>query len=432
MKSRDTQACFPERRIMSINIRNNQNQKKIDIFLITVMSALVIGFIIVNLIRGDIIKPGRTVLTVSGQWENIFDANTFNELVSEYGKQNPKIKIIQSAAESAQPISSDIIFMNDSTLCSLIQAKKLLPLNTFIENDSDETQWAIPLKESFDLLFYNIDLLKSAGFERPPKNRNEYLKYAKAVSAGQNSSVRGAALALSQEDPYAIPREVFSWLWSAGFSVIKDNKPQIDKKALSELFDFLKQLAESEKSEKEFLNRTINQQIEEFSQGSLALMIAPVQTISVLTAKNLNFGFGITVIPGTAVPGNNKLGLSASYTGISGTCKHKEEAWQFLSFLEEKSRSISLMIDKQSGHVHGFFPKNRSDGTNQTENALYDKVMDILESSVFAETLYTHPLASELDQIVREELINCIIELTGASSAADLLQKRWFSVLERF
>ncbi|MCC6802869.1 MAG: ABC transporter substrate-binding protein [Anaerolineae bacterium] len=48
--------------------------------------------------------------------------------------------------------------------------------------DEDGTIWSMPFQRSTPILFYNVDMLSAAGFDEPPKNNEELLTMAEALT----------------------------------------------------------------------------------------------------------------------------------------------------------------------------------------------------------------------------------------------------------
>jgi len=417
----------------------NWDAKRVDFFLAGGLAALTIGFLIMNLTFEKPQHPKWTELQVSGQWGSVFDSDTFNGLIAEFEELNPQLRIKHTIAEKAPGTDApdtliadngnhnlpDIVFMNDSLLSNLIRQEALLPLNSFTQNSGNAGQWAIPLVLSMDVLFYNVDVLQSAGFDRPPKTRDEFLRYARAVRAGPGGAY-GTAQGLSADDPHAIRREIFSWLWAAGFSVMKDGKPVFDRNALTELIAFLSQLNQAGPPGENAFDKTGAQRLREFAQGRLAMIIAPAQAIALLREQSVNFDFGITAIPETTVPGKTSLGLSGLYAGISGICEHPDEAWLFLSFLEEKIPALAARIKSVPGRIEGLLPTAQGSPVNYLrDDPLYAKAWDIFESTDIAETFSGYAPAAELEKAVREELRTCFDGNKSPANTADAIIRRW-------
>jgi multiple sugar transport system substrate-binding protein len=398
---------------------------KVDSFLFLSLVLLVTGLFAYSIAIWGIDRSKRIDLVLSAQWESLFDRDSLNELIHEFEDQNPHLRIRLPARLPDAENQPDIVFFDDSRFGVLVGQNALRPLNPYTQNPDSADEWAIPLVLSMDLLFYNIDLLQSAGFDRPPKSRDEFIRYAQAITSGKSGAL-GTAFGLSPDDPLALKRYFFSWLWAAGLPLISNERPMFDGRAAADLIAFIGQLRLAGGSHSD---KTGEQLLREFAQGRLAMIIAPVQAIPRIREQADGMKFGITVIPGTSSPGKNRLGFSGFYAGISGTSSHPDEAWTFLAFLAEKSPVFSGKIKTAPGSSGAGFPdvfQNAGFSENQLkEDPLYAKAWEIFESSDIAETYFSFPQAAELEKVVLEELRVFFDQGRSPRDTAEAIQKRW-------
>jgi multiple sugar transport system substrate-binding protein len=422
-KAAEKTSAFFKASVLRLSTASGKASKKLDLFLFFTLLVLLLGFILFNTALRKANHQRRIELVLSPQWEALFDRETLGGLIRNFEDQNPHLRIGSPGNESR---AADILFFNEGLFRSLVQRESLCPLGAYLDSQNDAEQWAIPLLLSMDVLFYNIDLLAKAGFDRPPKTRDDFLKYVHAVSVAGHGTY-GTALGLSPEDPLAIKREFFSWFWAAGLPLEKDGKPLLESRPAAEIINFLAQVKKEGPPTQDVFARTGIQLLEEFSQGKIAMIIAPAEAISFLQSRMGDSSFGITVIPGASTPGKNILGLSGFYAGISSRCAYPDEAWNFLTFITENSPNPAIKTVPGNLPVVGAFP---DDFIN--DDPLYAKAWDIFESSDIAETSIGLPLAIELEQIVREELFKFFNEGRTAQNVVVEIQKRWDSVSSTF
>jgi multiple sugar transport system substrate-binding protein len=416
-KAAQKTSAFCKALAQRLSAASGMASKKLDLFLFFALIALLSGFILFNTAFKKTNRQKRIQLALSPQWEALFDRETLGGLIRSFEDQNPHLRIGSLGNESK---AADILFFDEGLFRSLVQRESLYPLGAYLDSQSEADQWAIPLLLSMDVLFYNIDLLVKAGFDRPPQTRDDFLKYAHAVST-IGRGVYGTALGLSPEDPLAIKREFFSWFWAEGLPLESDGTPRLELRPAAEIINFLAQVKKESPPADDVFARTGIQLLEEFSQGKIAMIIAPAEAISFLQSRMGDSMFGITVIPGTSTPGKNILGLSGFYAGISNSCAYPDEAWNFVAFITENSPNLA--IKTVPGSIPSAFP-----GDFIKDDPLYAKAWDIFESSDIAETSIGLPLAIELEQIVREELFNFFNEGRSAQDTVAEIQKRWDSI----
>jgi multiple sugar transport system substrate-binding protein len=265
-------------------------------------------------------------------------------------------------------------------------------------------------------LFYNIDMLRQAGFDRPPKTRSEFLACAKAIS---NDGRFGIAFALNPEYPQGIQNDIYSWIWAGGVKILKDGKPDITARPVVETLNFLKQFRTEGILAPNCFSTNRAQKLDAFASGKIGLMVAPVQDIEPLRRRMGDAGFGITTIPMPDSylerPG---LGLSYWYAGISRHSGHKAEAWTFLSFLADHAPVLAVAAHAAPGYG--------TDTRNYFRNdALYTKAYQIYESADVIDELTGLPNVHTREIIVREEMRNMFESNQSAEDTAQRIQSRW-------
>jgi ABC-type glycerol-3-phosphate transport system substrate-binding protein len=406
------------------------NAKKIDVFLLLAATVLCLTFIGINLFIKSA-APRRAELILSRHCEDLFGGEDVGAFIKEFEERNPELRISLEGADTGdfkgRPAAPDIIFFDEGRF--KVSRDALIPLNPYlppaetgagIETGAGAAaevpaaavdQRAILLVSFMDLFFYNIEILAAAGFDRPPKTRDEFLACAKAVSglrAGTGgftgSGVYGAALGLSEDDPLALRRDVFSWIWAAGADLNppeRGGRPYFAGRTVIEVIAFLEQLNREGTLAPGIFVKTGADRIEEFAQGKIAMMIASSREIPLLRKRMAPSAFGVTIIPGSSAAGKSGLALSGIYAGISAGCPRPDEAWTFLAFLAEKSPALAAAL----GAVPGSFPEvpGAFSGDYIREDPLYSKARDIFEASEIIQG-FSEKSAEELEHVVREEL----------------------------
>jgi multiple sugar transport system substrate-binding protein len=396
----------------------------------TVLS-LFAGFLVVNLVFGEVNAIKKTSLVLSYQWEERFGRDLIDSLIGEFGERNPELLIrLESPAKNARSAAPDILLFDENEYRELAGKGALAPLNLYGYSEAGLRR-AVPLVSFMDLLFYNINLLKAAGFDRPPKSRDELFACAKAITEKADSGDRrvyGVGLALGSGDTLSIRREIFSRIWASGASLFQDGKPYFGGRAAAETLDFFERLKQNGAIAPGVFDKTGAELAADFAEGRVAMMVASVREIPELRKRMGDSSFGITVIPGTAeTPGQNRIALLSWYAGISADCAKAGEAWTFLSFLAEKGSVLaarmeaapgSLPLDNVIPHA-GSFPE-----LYIRNDPFYSKAWEIYEAAESVEEFSGMPEAAEYEQIVREELMKFFGRGKAAETAA-AIQKRW-------
>ncbi|MDR3343455.1 MAG: extracellular solute-binding protein [Treponema sp.] len=405
----------------------------------------------------------RTAVTLvfTQWWQDVLEKDTLAGLIKEFEKQNPGIHIrldsrsypeIQEkalkmamavvanntggSAEYQNPFpGTDILALDPRWLHELIQHEVLEPLTPYIENaeftsgvyqENPATRyarWAIPLVSFMAPLFYNIAVLKAAGFDRPPKSRTDFLHYARTITA-QNPNRFGMALSLDAANPEDMYLDVYSWVWASGAVMMKQGRPNITDRSIIETLEFLGTLWEEELLSPNSFSKTREQKLEEFCDGRIGMIIASVQDIDDIRERIGDTGFGITTIP---VPdgyfGKPVFGLTSWYAGISRYSEHKEAAWAFIAFLAEQVSVLAVQ-------THGLPGIGNVPEDSLGDTPFYAKVYDMYEGGDTIQEFIGIPRVRELESIIWEELYTMLEEGRSARVTAEAMQRRWRDVLK--
>ena len=385
---------------------------EIDIcLLIAVISAFTVAAIGRGLGKHE--RYRQTEIRISTQCEYFFGKEFTSALIQEFERQNPDLRILTVDGDGA-----DIVFFDDSGFAIPAAdgaetggtAANLISLSPYIHNETGTEQRYVPLVLFIDLFFYNIDILTKANYVRPPGTRAEFLTAARAVAlngiagggtgASPVSTVYGMALGLNREDPSALRREIYPWVWGDGeeVSVVDaDGKAALSKPSAN-IITFFGQLQRERLLAPGIFEKTGEQRLQEFAEGKVAMMTASARDIPFLRRNAPDVNFGVTAIP-SATFGKNRIGLSGIYAGISGSCTLQDEAWAFLAFVAGKRLVLSELL----GAVPGVFP-DIIPGEYIVTDPLYSKAWEIFEAAEIIEYPPDRPGEEEIDRLVWERL----------------------------
>ena len=376
------------------------------------------------IVTGYVFKPAAgnkiTELYLSPRCVELFGGGLTEALLREFEEQNPDLRIILLDRNSASQAKADILIFDEGDFYGLAADNALISLENYIDYETGEL-YAIPLVSFMDLLFYNIDLLKDSGFDRPPKTREEFLNYAKTVSSSRTSGAYGAALSLSPMDRQALSRDIFSWIWAAGGNFWQgEDKPVINSRPLIADISFFGSLYREGVLAPLSFYTTGEQRLEEFAQGKVAMMVASTRAIPALREKMGDDAFSITTIPGSGSAGKYSVGISSFYTGISADCAHPDEAWGFLEFLAERSPFLCEELKAVPGIVSDFFS-----GDYLKDDPFYSKARDIFDSSQIVHGFSGKPDAEDFETAALEEMRIFFETNRSAQETATAIQQRW-------
>lgn len=383
-------------------------------------------FIIKQFINLNIEKKQK-ILLLSPKFEELFGQEITETMLQEFmkGKSNLKIRLLKLPEE--KEIVPDILIFDEGNYSALIDEGILAKLSSYLKN---KEQLAIPLVSFMNLLFYNIDILTAAGFDRPPKTRDEFLNYARTVSnsnEAQLANTAGAAISLSLKDKNAVQRDIFSWIWASGGDFWREgNRPVLNTRTMSGDISFFGKLYNDRVLAYRIFETTGEQRLEDFTSGNIAMMIASTGAIPFLRERMGDKSFGVTNIPGSGSAGKYNIGISSIYAGINVNCEYPDEAWDFLVFLEEQSQLFCEVLKAVPGAVSDIIP-----GGYVRNDPFYSKSQDIFESSVIVQGFSGKPSAEEYENAFLEELQRFFRSSRTAEETVTAIQRRWDEIFYR-
>jgi len=363
------------------------------------------------------------------QWrDKDLEKETLQDLIDEFVVTHEGIKIIfedkpyeevRNAlfdAAAASPVE-DILALDPLWLPELQR-------RGIIENPQTEIQvqqiYKTPLLSYINVLYYNVELLKEAGFSRPPKNRTEFITCLRAI-IGKNKnrdgfdSFQGLALGRSLYDDF------FPWIWAAGAELIKDEKPALTSRQFVDGLSFFLLLKNEGFISPDAFFTNSEKKLEAFISGKAAFMVAPSGYIGLIREYMGEEAFSVSSIP---IPdnyvGKYYFGSPGWTLGINAASANKKEARLFADFLAAR---ISVLSEKA-----GAMPVN---GLQPAWDPLYSKVWDIAIAGESSKDFTGLPWI-ELESIFMEELNSLFAKKSSPAKTAAAIQKKWEEVLPGF
>lgn len=423
---------FEELNILKVYLKNLgksiYHNTRLDVFLFIAVVLLLSYSVIINIIYRQslfgTIRSRQTELLLSGRSMELFGKDLTENLLRDFAAAFPELRVTVLSASGEKDKQPDIFIFDDSEFNSLLSSGALLPLESFYGFETRRLPQALPLVSFMDLLFYNIELLTAAGFDRPPRTRADFLLYARTVSSGNNAALinaSGMAMGLSLNDNQAVSRDIFSWIWASGNDFWSDgNNPVINTRAIIQDITFLGNLYRENILAPGSFDITGEQLLDEFARGRIAMMIASSREIPALRERMGDSAFGITTIPNSGLGGRYSIGISNIYAGINANSAHPDAAWAFISFLEGKIPVLCEALKAVPGDVTDLFF-----GDYVFNDPFYSKARDIFEASRIVHGFSGKPDGEKYETAVREEMQ--IFFQTGrtAQETANIIQRRW-------
>jgi multiple sugar transport system substrate-binding protein len=403
----------------------------------------------------QVIKGNPPVtLVFSLWWRDEMEPGILDKLIAEFEKKHPGITVKldnrsyhemedlilnglndKIAGFTEDFLAADILALDSRWLYGLVQNDMLEPLGDYkkksdfvpaLQPSGQEDvydEWAFPLVSFMAPLFYNIDVLSEAGFDRPPKTWTDFLSCARRITAPSEGRY-GAGLSLSQGDPQGVYLDIYSWIWASGAVILNQGKPNFTAPEVVETLAFLDKMYNEGLFSPDSFSTSREQKLKDFVSGKIGMMIASVQDIESIRKDMKDQRFGITTIPGPDIYlGKPAFGLTNWYAGISRESGHKEYAWEFISFLAKQSPVLAAGSHAVPGSGNGLEDYLKGD-------SFYSKAYNIYEGGDGIQEFDGYPAVHVLDFIVREELRNMFEQRQNPKETAEAIQRKWEEVFQ--
>jgi ABC-type glycerol-3-phosphate transport system substrate-binding protein len=386
--------------------------------------------------------PEKPVLNVVSYWRHGKGEALFAPLVEEFQKQHPGIEVriidrppgearadlaAASGLNGKKPAKGlllpDLVVLDQRHLASLGPENFFEDLGVRLEDQgltselmldvSRGPRWTVPLISFMYTLYYNISVLREAGFDRPPKTREEFLAYARTLSGG------GYDMALAPEFPCG--EELGSWTWAGGLNFFGENQDALNTRALDDALNFIALLRKEGFLSSASLETTEAKKFDDFIAGTIGMMIAPVAGTGYIGEHAPELEYSITAVPPPAAYiGRPRFALNSWSAGIAKQSAHKDLAWLFISFLAGTKANAYL-----AGALSGIPANINARGTIHTSQGLYEKALAILEAGEAVSEPAAVPGGPALEKALREAAVSIIGEEKSPAECIKALEESW-------
>jgi len=377
-------------------------------------------------------------------WQPEMKGDSFDQMIQNFETQNPDIKVKpvtlpyaevrdQLMIQAAGKTLPDVVGVDPQWMHTLIKYGVIENLDTYIAKDGldvsnlalkkvKDSAWIFPVTSYIYPLFYNIDLLKEAGFNEPPKTREEFLKYARALTKPDKGQY-GWVLPLSLSLPNGISNDICPWVWAAGYDIMQDGKPYLNHQGVIEVLKFVNELYQNGLLSPGTMGKREPEKVEEFANARVAMMISSVAHINILRERNPNLNFAIAPIPAPAgYDGPPALRVASWDIGISAASSEpeKEAAWKLLKYIT--STEVNAFVCSNANA----FPGNLLAKPDYIGgDPVYEMAYDLFTKADLKYPLVGAPEAFGLERSFAE-LIHGMFEKTKtAEEVAAEAQKTW-------
>jgi multiple sugar transport system substrate-binding protein len=240
----------------------------------------------------------------------------------------------------------------------------------------DSKVYGLPLSVDTLVMFYNKDLLNNAGISEPPQYWNrEFLQAVKKLT--KQDPKRGliqSGVAMGGSDNIERFSDILSLLMiqngatmindemKVSFQLIPDFARETNYNPGMEALRFYTDFANPTKESYSW-NSEMNNSLEMFINGNLALMFGYAYHIPTIKAAAPKLNFSIAKFP--QIEGNPPTNINfANYwvETVSKKSEHKNEAWDFIQFITQAEQAkIYLEKAQKPTALRSLVPEQRTD-----------------------------------------------------------------------
>lgn len=441
--------------------------------LIVIFALLVIGLIIAVLFGKNLksITASPTTLTYWGVFE---PSSVFQQVIADYEKANPKVKInysqenLKSYRERLQAALSrgegpDIFRMHQTWVPMLGNYLSSIPATVYDAATFEKTFYSsaknslarqgqyvgIPLEYDGLSLFYNEDLFRSRG-QTPPKTWGELKTAAcKLTSKDSNGRITTAGVAMG------LTSNVDHWSDILGLMLLQNGadlkNPGFCTKESGEAVSsgeiclgrdaltFFTVFTSSQACQDEGLDigpvwdDLMPNSTYAFASGNVAMYFGPSWRVFDIKQINPNLNFKIVSMP--QLEGKNIAWSSFWVEAVSKNSKNQVAAWQFLKYLS--SKEVMQKLYQTETALRNYFgePYSRTDMAAMLSGQPY--VSTFIEQAKIAQSWYLSSNTGDNginDQIIKyySDAVNAVNKGTDAISALNTVGQGVSQVLRQY
>jgi multiple sugar transport system substrate-binding protein len=229
----------------------------------------------------------------------------------------------------------------------------------------------MPLEIDGLMVFYNKQLLASAGVTTPPTDWDSFTDLAHKLTVKNGSGqITQSGLAMGTANNISHSAEIVSYLLlEQGIDLIDDSRTTVtlNTKAVQDVFDTYTSFAMGSDAT---WSSTLGTDLTMFEQGKLAMLIAPSWRAFDIIQAAPSIEFGMSTLPQLAA--NNNPVYFATYWGeaVNKNTKNPTAAWAFINFLAQKEQEQTMFSNESKIRAFGE-PYSRVDLNSALQSQTY-------------------------------------------------------------
>lgn len=356
-------------------------------------------------------------------------AKTLEPYIKDFEQKNPGIKVELTVIPwkdslQAQIIAfkggaaTDVIYTSPNRIIALEDAGAIAPLEGYADQAYkaklkpgllEAGYWkghlyGVPFTSYGRALYYNIDVFKKAGVDKPPTNWEEFRDVAKKVTGNGVY-----AFALDGADNWLSEYRV--WLYQAGGRWLNDEgtKCVVNSPEGVEAFSFLVDLAVKDQVMYPGSGAAEIDTFQLFAAGTTAMWEQSNYITKLKETTTINYGTANLPQYGKGHPA---IGLAESeWLSVSSDSEYKDQAWKFLEYF-----STDPYVQLHHNQDITFFPTIPIPDFPMDDPRLGPFIFD---TSLPYAPVVMHPKAREITDLIRGELNKAFLGEIGVKEALD-------------
>ncbi len=386
----------------------NSKQKKLVMILGSILVVLIITLVVIVLVnrnsqdnkQNSNENTGEAAeqieLSYWGLWE---PASVMDPIIAQYEDQHPNVNILytqyaftnyenisytrlKQAATSTEPVA-DILRINntwtpkyynylsplpDSVMTADTYSETFYPTALQDFTAKDGNIYAMPWEIDGLAVFYNKQLLSSAGYDSPPLDWDSFIELAEQLTTKNSSGqIVTSGLAIGTAKNINHSADILSYLMLLNGAELMDSTYTTTNLTSSEVLSAVNTYTQFSQGENTLWTTDLRNDLEMFYAGKLAMMFAPSWRAFDIIEAAPSIEFGIASTPQLT---NNEPVYYSMYWGdaVSATCEHPEVAWDFIKYLVDHQEEIF----SASSQIRAFGePYSLVSLNNKLENSSY-------------------------------------------------------------
>ncbi len=377
-----------------------------------------------------------------------------NGMFAEYEATHPDVHIkwvdIPSSEIEKRALTAmlsddvpDVINLNPDFSAVLASRKALLNMNealdtevikhylpvawqsATLENANATTPYTfgVPWYITSSLTLYNQDLLKKAGFAKPPTSHRELTLFAENVKTKANAYGLMPSIAYKGNFLKELKRVGIPLYDEDGNSLLGGNEPQTHLQRYISLF-------KRNLIPQETITEDHNGQVDRYSAGTLAMVMISPNFLNKIK-ENAPSVFTQTKVAPQFPTGSNFKDFSMMLLAVPRKSKHPKEAAEFAAFITNPenqltfSKLVPILPSTSSSLQNAYFQTTHS--ANITEQARGYSARQLLDAT---DAYQIRPRQKEINEVVDYYVQKALLGQLNAKEALETAQKEINVILE--